>query len=410
MHLYIYPGQNEGEENNHNTFSRISASISEGEATIKRRIIFEADNIDEDAADIMSLAVFPQKNSSHPRHPNFIYRGNCTISPVSDRSKHWIAELDYINSNSNKKDQDGNTVTEDTQPWKLLPESVSIAPEEETVPFVAGYSDRGNLFDESGNFLHPVTNSAGDPIKAEKVSLNRVLSFSYSLKANAWQPEFSMYQGSINSSAIKIAGYSIPAKTAIIQSLSPEFITVYDDDGRSVKWQYWKIAVSIRIDENQSTILRKFLDIGNRAKFSEISLAGDALLGDAEMDSAMINACPYPTQICRFRKTKNIGTDESPMYAPIGDVVFCGWDQFLVVIRRYQRASQILMRKKKPLLTEVYQPECEQLEQMPLNNGYLHTVQKTGGVTEISTSYRTLEFRDHPIKNWSSLNFPKKGV
>ena len=174
MKIFRYKN-NGGVESDESQFTRLSASVNNGEATIHRYLFFEAEREGEDAVDILNLAYFPQKNSVHPRHPSFKYYGNAQVSPVNNSKKYWMADLEYSSSDPNAKDSDGNTVTKDTKPWKLKPTEINFSYPETTVSFTAAYNAQGNKYDKDGNILVPVVNSAGDPFSAEtSVSYSKI--------------------------------------------------------------------------------------------------------------------------------------------------------------------------------------------------------------------------------------------
>ena len=72
-----------GIANDESQLTRLAASVSNGLATIHRRIYFEAENANEDAMDILSLKEFPAKYAAHPRHAAFKYYCNAEIQPLS---------------------------------------------------------------------------------------------------------------------------------------------------------------------------------------------------------------------------------------------------------------------------------------------------------------------------------------
>ena len=382
----LYYGKNggiTGEQINESHFTRTAASVTDGEAVIKRRIYFQAETCDEDAVDILSLKEFPQKFSAHPRHPAFKYYGNANIQPISEKSSIWVAELDYSTTNPN---------AQDIEPWKLGPEQISLNTTEVTVPFQTSYDPSNSQKNKR------VCNSAGDPFVEQKTARNLELSFTFAAKK--WNEKNVLdFTNTINSKTITVAGYKIEAKTAIIKNLSPTFITVYEENSKEVKWKYWQIAVTILIDTTNTVIARKILDVGDRAKFSEFELVDDFL-----PTRITIPETAYPSQICRFRKAKNIAENGEPAnYAPIGDLVFCSWDQFLTIAKHYQNAA--LQLGKTNLSARNYQPQVEQMSQMPLFYGHLDLDAIKG-----EKQYETLTFYEYPTKSWSSLDLPEKGM
>ena len=103
MKIFKYNDQG-GIDHDESQLTRLSATVSDGLATIHRRIYFVAEHPNEDAIDILSLKEFPAKYSVHPRHPAFKYYGNAEIAPLSDRSNVWMADLEYATTDPNATD------------------------------------------------------------------------------------------------------------------------------------------------------------------------------------------------------------------------------------------------------------------------------------------------------------------
>lgn len=405
MKIFSYKGTG-GATSDESQFTRLSASVNNGEATIHRYLFFEAESPNEDAADILGLAIFPQKNSAHPLHPSFKYHGNAQISPVDKSKKYWVADLEYSTSEPNAKDADGNKVTQDTKPWKLKPTDIDFFYPENTVAFTAAYNSNGKKYDNDGNVLVPVVNSAGDPFAAE--TSVRDLQVSFTFASQNWNPgEAMQYANSINSKEIKVVGITIPAFCGLLMPPKCSYITVYKENSTSIKWQYWSVTANILINYSGTRMTRRFMDVGDRARFAAINLYGDKMLSDAGVSNQTLAATPVASQICHFRLTKKIGDE----YIPAGKLIFCSWDQYLQARWIYQDASQKLMKNKK--ISSIYDLQCEQDTQMPLASDGSLLLGAIQGTDENKTNpkqYRTKAFREFTQKDWKGLNLPKKGI
>ena len=394
---------------NESQFTRTSASVTDGKAVIKRKLFFIAEADDEDAVDILSLEIFPQKFSAHPKHPAYKYYGNANIEPLSERSKIWIAELEYSTTNPGSGSGSGKNQNEDTttiEPWKLAPDNITLNTSEVTVPFKKGYIDFGD-----GTFMSaPVCNSAGDMYEEQKTARNLELSFSYAVK-NWKSGNLMRYINTVNSDTITVAGVVIPAMQGLLKNISPNFITVYEDNSTVVKWTYWQISVTILIDDSETILKRELLDVGDRAKFHKLVISADQLLTDAKISNTILAATDSPSQICRFRLTENIAAAGEPaVYAPTGDIVMCSWEQYLAAAKLYQKAASIVGRKNES--ARGYMPEVEQLQQMPLDRlGYLYTQAIDGHPDYVQgTEYKTNTFYEYEALSWASLDLPKTGI
>ena len=289
------------DDNGANLF-RTTAQIVNGETTIERIMYFESTRPYEDAISVTSLSVFPQKNSAHPNHASFKYYGNATVEPVDQNGKYWRAVLQYSTSNPNATDVNGNKVTSDTEPWKLLPDNISFTYPETTVPFDLAYNDKGEL-------AIPVANSAGDAISAARNVCSPQMTFTFAVKN--WDVNNSIkYGDTINSDAIKVCGLTIPSGTGLLRPPEASYITVYEDGSDKIKWQYYSVSVTIVFDIHGILFTRRFLNVGDRAKFKSFDLSDDPLLKDAGV-SGSITACETPSQICSFRKNTKISHQTS---------------------------------------------------------------------------------------------------
>lgn len=404
--MKIFKYKNEGGiDHDESQFTRLGASVSNGEATIHRYIYFEAEAPNEDAADILGLDIFPQSNSAHPLHPSFKYYGNAQISPVTSSKKYWMADLEYSSRDPNAKDSDGNAVTKDTKPWKLKPTDISFTYPETTVAFTAAYNDKGEQYDKNGNVLIPVVNSAGDPFSAETSARDMQVSFTFATKN--WSPEMAMeYANTINAKEIKVLGIPISAGKGLLMPPESNFVTVYDENSTRIKWQYWNVSVNILLNYSNTRLNRRFLNVGDRAKFHPVSLAGDALLRDANWPDTTLTASTVPSQICHFRLLEKVGES----YIPSSEkLIFCSWDQYLEARKIYFEAS----KKLKDKGVSIYELQCEQDTQMPLDeDGYLLTgaIQGTEEYNTHKRQYITKTFLEFTPKDWKPLDLPKKGI
>ncbi len=398
--MKVFNGNIDSIEDN---FYRNSASISDGIATITRTIYFEAESKNECAADIISLAEFPQMRAAHPSYAQYKYYGNASISPLSEKSKFWKAELEYSTARPSQTDSDGNQVTSDTPPWKLLPDNITFSAPEIVVPFDKGYV--GNKkYDADGSVLAPVTNSAGDIIVAETALRNIKMSFNYAVED--WDVENIIdFANTINNGPITVCGLSIPAGGALLQVPEPRFLTVYEDGSSKIKWQYWDVGINILIEKDGEILERKFLDVGDRAIFPEIEFTDD-LISDASA-SKTIPASSGAERICHFRKTKKYTIGGKDKYLPLGNLVFCGWSQFLQIRQLYLDASSALLSMQN----SPYELQCEQDTQMPLDgSGGLFYEAIKGHPSYLGSPYKTRKFNEYSTADWDNLNLPTKGI
>ena len=384
------------------------STMQDGVITINKKIYFRVPAGENPRQysdlDVYAHPNFPKKYSALSQDPRYKFYGNASISHERDESKYFIAELEYSTSDPNATDADGNAVTSDTPPWKLKPDNISFSYPERQVPFQAAYNSSGQRYNAQGQALIPVQNSAGTPFVAQTTERDMEISFNFAAKK--WNPNNAIHYGStINAQDITVCGIRIPAGRGLLKSPECEFITTYEDGSNKVKWEYWNIRVSILITFAETGHSKVVLNIGDEAFFTQKQYNDELLVGNqGVLMPATTNG--KPSRICSFRKYKEVrmgGQDYA--YQPIGDRVFCSWEQFLAFRNAAIIKSQILQGLGGSYKGGIVDPQCEQLSQMPLTSlGFLDE----NAIK--NKTYNTLSFREYPTKSWVALNLPQKGV
>lgn len=371
-----------------NTITRLGASIQDGVTTIHRRLYFIADDVSEDATDIVNLKWFPQKGSAYHRDSSFTFTGNATIEPLSERSKYWMVDLEY-----SKNSTGGGGGGGDIEPWKLPPENLSFTYPELTMPFRRAY-------DSKGESTVPVLNSAGDVIIANHNIRNMQMSFTFN-KKKVENDVFEDYCGTTNKSTITICGTKIPAERGVLLGLEYNLMNTYDDKGK-LKWQYWRITCTILLDVAKAVIKREFLNTGNRAFFNGLNLSDCNLLSKAKAKNsntptsfAGTPSKPKKPDTVVSLRLPVVSSDNKNVFQT-GKKIFCSYDQFIAMQQAFTQAA-----KDIGIQTPFY-AQFEQESNVPLT--------KTGYVNEEAyenKKYVTIIYRQYPVKNWSGLDLPK---
>ena len=398
------------------------STMQDGVVTIPKRLYFKVPDGQNPRLysdlDVYSHPLFPQKYSALAADPRYKFYGNASVRHELDEGHFFSAELEYSTRDPNAADDDGNAVTSETKPWKLKPDNIEFTYPEMNVNFEASYNSTGKLYaaagtDANGNTIYQpvlqVANSAGDPFLLERSVRNLQMSFTFA--AQRWNITHAInYGNTINANEITVCGLKIPAGRALLLPPECSFITVYQDNSSKIKWQYWSVKCVIQIDMTGLLLLRKVLNVGDRAIFPALPY-DDAII----KPSMTFPPSQGAAQICRWRKY--IKTDISGNhynFTQIGDNVFGSWNQFIAfrqaAISRTAGLSSPLSTAKDPNYTGgIVDPQCEQLTKMPLiaagaNRGQLDIAAIASG------RYASLSFREYPYKNWSSLNLPKRGI
>ena len=411
-----------GIDNDSCTRLNSGSTMQDGVVTIPKRLYFKVPNGQNPRQysdlDVYGHPLFPQRYSALAADPRYKFYGNATVRHDLDDGHYFTAELEYSTRDPNASDDDGGAVTSETKPWKLKPDNIEFTYPEMNVKFEASYNSTGKLYTATGtgpngNTIYqpvlPVANSAGDPFLLERTVRNLQMSFTFA--AQSWNISHAInYGNTINANEITVVGLTIPAGRALLLPPECSYITVYKDNSSTVKWRYWSIKIVIQVDMTGLLLLRKVLNVGDRAKFPALNYS------DALVSTAMtLPASQGAAQICRFRKYIRTNlTGGKYNFTQIGDNVFCSWNQFIAfrqaAISRSAGLASLTGPAKDPNYTGgIVDPHCEQLTKMPLiatgaNRGQLDTAAITSG------NYASLSFREYPYKNWSSLNLPKKGI
>ena len=393
------------------------STMQDGVVTIPKRLYFKVPNGQDprkyNDIDVYSHPLFPQNGSALSADPRYKFYGNASVRHELDNGHYFTAELEYSTENPNATDDEGNPVTSETKPWKLRPDNIEFSYPEMNVKFDVSYNSTGKLYEKvwdssAGESVYrpilPVANSAGDPFSLERTVRNLQISFTFSTQN--WNINNSIvYGNTINANEIKVVGVTIPSGRALLLAPECSYITVYEDNSNKIKWQYWSVRVVIQIDMTGLLLLRKVLNVGDRAIFPALTYS-DALITSA-MTFPKSNGA---SQICKFRKyIRTNQTGGKYTFSQYGDTVYCSWDQFIAFRQAAISKSAHLKKTDTNYTGGIVDPQCEQMSKMPLiaygtNKGQLDVAAITSG------QYSSLSFREYPYKNWAALNLPKKGI
>ncbi len=359
--------------------------------------------------DVYAHTNFPQKYSAMTEDARYKFYGSASVQKDLADSCWFHASCEFASGDPNATDDDGYAVTSETPPWKLKPDNIQFTHPEIVMPFEFSYDDKGNQFSTGKGFDYkatkPVRNSAGDKIVAETAVRNLQMSFSYAVRN--WDLLEGINVGNtVNSEEVKICGLTIATGKALLLTPEVSYIKVYEDNSSKVKWEYWSVNISIQIDLSNKLLVRKILNVGDRALFPALTYKDDLLTKGVELKEENVSS-----QICHFRRAKKMnyqieGTKN--VYLPLGDPFYCGWNQYLAIRQAYMTESITL--QKAGTISSTYDCQCEQLSQMPLigsgdNNGQLDLEAIEG-----KKGYDVATFNEFPIKSWRHLNIPSKGI
>lgn len=387
------------------------SSMRNGVVTIRKKLFFRvpdgANPLDYSDIDVYSHPNFPRKNSVLSCDPRYRFTGDASIEHP-ERGKYFTVSLDYSTEDPNATDSEGESVSSDTPPWKLRPTNINFSYPETTVAFDAAYNASGKLYEESVGKLSdgtpvlkavcPVQNSAFDKISATRAVRDLQISFTFATRD--WSIEDALAcANSINLKSVTVCGIPIAAGNALLLPPECEYITTYEDNSTTVKWQYWSVNVVIRVNLSGILLKRKFMNTGNRAFFPDDMYYDDIIF-------ALPIKAEGPSPIFRIRKAVKsaaVNAKGETYYLPTGLVDYVGYQQMLAIRAEWLAKTNGTNIAKYDIMPE----ECPN---MPLISAGPQKGQVDVPAVDGSKPYDVLSFREFPYRDWGVLNLPEKGV
>lgn len=358
-----------------------SSMSSDGSSTITREIVYSGDTGTK-ITDIISSPLYPQHKSALPTDSRF-YLDDISCQQDGDipptfkataRYKHSYGALDL--------DRNGNRITSNTKPW-LLP----ISDLESSFTEIEWPLDVAWVKDEiTGEYkiTSKITNSAGQKLTATRVINIRSLSFTFNMRHTGETPTWNT-EPEINNETIRVAGVKIYAGCGKLMPITSRLITVYESDGRKVKWEYWSCKVEIKIHPDFKGWCRTFLDVGTMCMWPS-----------GEDDKLVLGAIYKYTPWITKEDSENVKV--VPKFGSLNDVV-----------EAKNKYADLFGEKGTSDYNSAWQrlPWEEITEPMPLNSdGTLDTYAIEHGA-EVDFYYRKLEFWDFQRTIWDHFNFPE---
>lgn len=332
----------------------ISAQTQGKVNTVERLMQVSADTFIE----VISTSKIPKPDSRHP--------GDSTLV-LQDRSFEIVGNLGRKTQVAVRLtySDEGNNDDGDKDPWELDAQNVSVSYSTEPAPMHFGYNAKGEKV--------PLVNSAGGRLLVEGQNTIRQISFTFCVKSGKTGEAPVNNKALINSSDVKVAGYTIAPFEGLLMPMNAQFVADVDDEGEIYR-RYWQIQAVIL--ENERTWLRKALDVGTMARFIE-------------------NQPPQP--IYQFTPWTDPKPENNfnipPVYGNIDKAI----------------EAKIQYAKKFP--GAQYQAKFDELpcseitEPLPLLNGkvYIDAMKDP-----IKNPYKTVDYFETKPTSWAKWNLPKK--
>lgn len=322
--------------------------------TFVRTLFFTHDQSDT-MVDVINSAYMPKWNDCHPVYTAFFVTDIGEVQTLSDTE--WYIEVTY----SNKIDS-SEIVPEETPPWNLPPQNVSISTFDKEIAMT-------RYWDPKRKRWRDLLNSAGCRIVAGKTVTVGSLSFTMNEKKKSSIPSLNaayLY----NSSTETVCGIKIPAYCGKLLPFSANLHSVTDSSTGKIKYEYYAIDVTIHFilptgDDGNENWMFSLLDIGTLFRDDDGNLGALYKFREATSKSDLATAPVKYGSIDALTIQRNKWTDDLASF-----------------------------------------PYEEITEPIPLNDGkiYLEAIQSTDG----SVPYGKIEGFDSRPASWSKFDLPKR--
>ena len=244
-------------------------------------------------------------------------------------------------------------------PWNLKPFNCKRDTVSLQMPFTMA-------FDDQNERTILVANSAGDPFSAETTEKVRQFTFSFYAQ-NYGDVDELKYGNSVNKDFQRVLGINCAAKTLLLLPFSITKLVTYENDGVTVKWEYYQIDMVMR--HRTEGWERCILDVGNRAIFDG----------------------KYPEQIYQYFKVSSEGAMGS-------EILFTNAKTYEKANLLYQKTNNIVL-------------PYELAENVPLTKGKVDMeiikAQTTEAADKKKKTYPVRKFREFPVLSWRALDLPE---
>ncbi len=346
---------------------------SSGSSSITRKLFFVGSK-DAKITDVITSPLYPQIHSLLPSDVRFSMDSiNC--NGVGDIPPTFEATAQYkFNYIATSRDRNGNPITANTKPWLLPIQDLSSTYNEIEVPFISGwrYEPAIGMVVEK----EQLRNKAGFPLVATTTANVRTIAFTFNMRHTGRTPTFNT-EPVINSEDIRVAGVLIKAYTGKLMPITSQLITVMNQNGRGVRWEYWSCRVEIKIHpDKQYGWIRRFLNVGTICRWFDntIGPAYKYYPWGSKTDLGNYSIAPVVGNIHDVVKAKNkyaalFGNQGTPDYN-------AAWTRL---------------------------PWEEMTEPLPMDNSGRLDTSALNGVTP----YKELFFLDYDPVPWRGFNFPE---
>lgn len=190
--------------------------------------------------DLQESNFFPSVGSVHPTYTQWTLESISTPI-VNDVPREMWFDCTYSRGgNSEKKEKD-------TPPWELGPQEFQTNTFDIMIPVKRIFKPRDIGGDGE---WHDYTNSAGAPLLREMPVPVKQISFVMNYKHRKGRPPESVEKYTYNSKKETVCNEKIEPYCGKMLPTSSTLHTVYENDGKTIKWQYDSVRYTIQINGN----------------------------------------------------------------------------------------------------------------------------------------------------------------
>ena len=232
---------------------------SSGKKSATRYLVYSCDKGDS----TMLLAesnLIPKIGDVHPNYTRWTVE-SISKPKYSEGKPEFHFEIKYSYGGSDSSGG-GASGSENVPPWELGAQNVKTTPIPIEMPI-------RQLYDAKAQKWIPFKNTAGNILQrmGKFYAVQLTFTLNYKHKAGRWQ-EARIYH-SINNNAMVVCNISVGRHKGRMMPFTPTLHTVYENDGKTVKWEYETVDYTIEIlpgNIDYSWMISE-LNVGRLARF-----------------------------------------------------------------------------------------------------------------------------------------------
>ena len=228
-----------------------------GKKNATRYMVFSCDNGDSSML-LAESNLVPKRNDVHPVYTRWSVES--VGAPVYDAADHrFMLKIKYKFGGDSGGGNGGTENISSVEPWLLGAQNVKITVFEKEKVI-------DQLWNPDKNSWVSLINTAGNKLLLQGSEYVLQLSFTQNYKHTTGKWREMNSNISINDSDVKVCNLNIKKYSGLLKPFLPELHTVYENDGKTIKWEYESINYTIEV-LTDSNWLKSVLNVGRLARF-----------------------------------------------------------------------------------------------------------------------------------------------